>query len=69
MQIQHLVTILNTVSHTFVPTDTLEQTKNCGKNTRNSADAVAEFASCQLKAQNALICSRPSSLCESEFRG
>ena len=46
MQIQHLVTILNTVSHTFVPTDTLEQTKNCGKNTRNAADAVAEFASC-----------------------
>ena len=45
MQIQHLVTILNTVSHTFVPTDTLEHTKNCGKNTRKSADAVAEFAS------------------------
>ena len=33
------------VSHTFVPTDTLERTKNFGKNTRKSADAVAEFAS------------------------
>ena len=41
MQIQHLVTILNTVPHTFVPTDTLEHTKNCAKNTRKSADAVA----------------------------
>ena len=28
----------------FVPTDTLEHTKNCGKNSRKSADAVAEFA-------------------------
>ena len=45
MQIQHLETILNTVSHMFVPTDTLEHTKNFEKNTRKSADAVAEFAS------------------------
>ena len=45
MQIQHFVTILNTVSDTSVPTDTLEHTKNCGKNTRKSADVVAEFAS------------------------
>ena len=45
MEIQHLVTILNTVSHTSVPTDTLGHAKNCGKNTRKSADAVAEFAS------------------------
>ena len=45
MPIQHLVRILNTVSHTFVPTDILEHTKNCGKNIRKSADVVAEFAS------------------------
>ena len=45
MQIQHLVTILNAVSHTFVLTDRLEHAKNCGKNTRKSADAVAECAS------------------------
>ena len=46
MQIQHLMTIIKlfTVSHTFVPTDALGHTKNCGKNTRKSADAVAEFA-------------------------
>ena len=45
MQIQHLMTILNRLpSHTFVPTDALGHTKNCGKNTRKSADAVAEFA-------------------------
>ena len=31
-----------TVLPTFVPTDTLENLKNCGKNTRKSADAVAE---------------------------
>ena len=30
---------------TFVPTDTLEHLKNCRKNTRKSADAIAEFAS------------------------
>ena len=35
---------LFTVSHTFVLTDALGHTKNCGKNTRKSADAVAEFA-------------------------
>ena len=29
----------------FVPTDTLEHLKNCRKNTRKSADAVADFAS------------------------
>ena len=34
-----------TVLPTFVPTDTLEHLKNCRKNTRKSADAVAEFAS------------------------
>ena len=34
-----------TVLSTFVPTDTLEHQKNCGKNTRKSADAIAEFAS------------------------
>ena len=34
-----------TVLPTFVPTDTLEHLKNCKKNTRKSADAVAEFAS------------------------
>ena len=33
-----------TVLPTFVPTDTLEHLKNCRKNTRKSADAVAEFA-------------------------
>ena len=45
MQIQRLETILNTVSLMFIATDTLEHTKNCGKNTRKSADAAAEFAS------------------------
>ena len=34
-----------TVLSTFVPTDTLEHLKNCGKNIRKSADAIAEFAS------------------------
>ena len=34
-----------TVLPTFVPTDTLEHLKNWRKNTRKSADAVAEFAS------------------------
>ena len=34
-----------TVLSTFVPTDILEHQKNCGKNTRKSADAIAEFAS------------------------
>ena len=34
-----------TVLPTFVPSDTLEHLKNCRKNTRKSADAVAEFAS------------------------
>ena len=33
-----------TVLPTFVSTDTLEHLKNCRKNTRKSADAVAEFA-------------------------
>ena len=33
-----------TVLPTFVPTNTLEHLKNCRKNTRKSADAVAEFA-------------------------
>ena len=33
-----------TVLPTFVPTDTLEHLKNCRKNTKKSADAVAEFA-------------------------
>ena len=42
-----------TVLPTFVLTETLEHLKNCGKNTRKFAYAVAEFAS----AQNALICS------------
>ena len=31
-----------TVLSTFVLTDTLEHLKNCGKNTRKSADAVAK---------------------------
>ena len=31
-----------TVLSTFVPTDTLEHLKNCGKNTGKSADVVAE---------------------------
>ena len=34
-----------TVLSTFVPTDTLEHLKNCGKNTRKSADVAGEFAS------------------------
>ena len=34
-----------TVLPTFIPTDTVEELKNCGKKTRTSADAVAEFAS------------------------
>ena len=34
-----------TVLPTFVPTDTLEHLKNCRKNTRKSADDVADFAS------------------------
>ena len=34
-----------TVFPTFVPTDTLQHLKNFGKDTRKSADAVAEFAS------------------------
>ena len=54
-----------TVLPKFVLTETLEHLKNSGKNTRKSADAVAELAS----AQNALICSRPPSVCESKFRG
>ena len=33
-----------TVLPTFAPTDTLEHLTNCRKNTRKSADAVAEFA-------------------------
>ena len=33
-----------TVLPTFVSTDILEHLKNCRKNTRKSADAVAEFA-------------------------
>ena len=32
---------------TFVPTVILEHLKNCRKNTKKSADAVAEFASCK----------------------
>ena len=67
MQIPHLVTILNTVSHTFVPTDTLEHTKNCGKNPRKSADALPSLQ--VLKGSECSICSRPPSVCESEFRG
>ena len=54
-----------TVLPKFVLTETLEHLKNSGKNTRKSADAVAEFAS----AQNTLICSRPPSVCKSKFRG
>ena len=42
-----------TVLPKFVLTETLEHLKNSGKNTRKSADAVAELAS----AQNAPICS------------
>ena len=34
-----------TVLPTFVPSNELEHLKNCRKNTRKSADAVAEFAS------------------------
>ena len=34
-----------TVLPTFIETDTLEHLENCRKNTRKSADAVAEFAS------------------------
>ena len=34
-----------TVLPTFVPTDTLEHLKNCRKNNRKSAYAVAEFVS------------------------
>ena len=29
----------------FVPTDTLEHLKNCGKNTKKTGDAIVEFAS------------------------
>ena len=54
-----------TVLPKFVLTETLEHLNNSGKNTRKSADAVAELAS----AQNALICSQPPSVCESKFRG
>ena len=54
-----------TVLPKFVLTETLEHLNNSGKNTRKSADAVAELVS----AQNALICSRPPSVCESKFRG
>ena len=32
-----------TVLPTFVPTNKLEHLKNCGKNTKKSANAVAEF--------------------------
>ena len=34
-----------TILPTFVPTDTLEHLKNCGKNTRKSADVAGKFAS------------------------
>ena len=54
-----------TVLPKFVLTETLEHLNNSGKNTRKSADAIAELAS----AQNALICARPPSVCESKFRG
>ena len=37
-----------TVLPTFVSIDTLEHLKNCGKNTRKSADAVAQFASSKM---------------------
>ena len=57
-----------TVLTTFVPTDTLEHLKNCGrKNTRKSDDAVAEFAnSKELKMLSFLfmtsqVCASPNS--------
>ena len=37
--------ILNTISPTFFPTDTLGHPNNCGKNAGKSTDTVAEFAS------------------------
>ena len=57
-----------TVLPTFVPTDTLEHLKNCTKNTRKSADAVAEFASSKGLGMLSFFL-RPPSVCESKFRG
>ena len=57
---------------TFVPTDTLEQLKNCGKNTGKSADAVAEFASFKgpLRMFSRMLSFVDDvSVCASEFRG
>ena len=57
-----------TVLPTIVPTDTLEHLKNCKKNTRKSADAVAEFASSKGLGMLSFFL-RPPSVCESKFRG
>ena len=47
---------------------TLEHLKNCRKNTRKSADAVAEFASSKGLGMLSFFL-RPPSVCESKFRG
>ena len=56
-----------TVLPTLIPTNTLEHLKNCEKNTRKSADAVAEFASSKGLRMLSHFCSRPPSVCV--FRG
>ena len=71
-----------TVLPTFVPSDTLEHLKNCGKNTRKSADATAEFASSKgLRmlsfVHDLQVCANPNSkddvfylraLCQASYR-
>ena len=68
MQIQHLVTILNrlpSLTRSF---------RLIHWNTQRTVDITAPGNLLMplpkfLRAQNALICSRPPSVCESEFRG